>query len=145
MGLQPRRCSFIRAWGWRALRHRPIPCLGDTFAEEWQDVVGFWVAAEHRLREEQFAVEVYVEDASRSRDDLDNVDCLLPLLENARNQTGGVGQRASGNAVLDPDTMLRGHQSIVVSVGLLSAEVIGREGGPQGLRRGRGSSRAGVG
>ena len=48
--------------------------LGDTFAEEWQDVVGFWVAAEHRLREEQFTVEMYVEDASRSRDDLDNVD-----------------------------------------------------------------------
>ena len=88
------------------LRDSASPPL-DTFAEEWQDVVGFWVAAEHRLREEQFTVEMYVEDASRSRDDLDNVDCLLPLLENARNQTGRVGQRASGNAVLDPDMMLR--------------------------------------
>jgi hypothetical protein len=79
---------------------------------------------------------VYVEDASRSRDDLDNVDCLLPLLENARNQTGRVGQRASGNAVLDPDTMLGGHQSIVVSVGLLSAEVVPSGRGPTGTPAG---------
>jgi hypothetical protein len=40
---------------------------------------------------------------------------LLPLLEDAHDQTGRVGQRASGNAVLDPDTMSRGHRSILVS------------------------------
>jgi len=93
-----------------------------VFANERKDVFGLRVASEHRLREEQFAVEVNVEDASRSRNDLDSLNQLLPLLENARNQTGRVRQRSSGNAVLDPDTMLRSHRSIVVSAGLLSAE-----------------------
>jgi hypothetical protein len=85
-----------------------------VFAEERQDVFGIWVVAEHRFRKEQFTVEVNVEDAASPRNDLDSVDHLLPLLEDARDQTGGVGQRASGNAVLDPDTMSGSDRSIVI-------------------------------
>jgi hypothetical protein len=87
----------------------------DVFAEQRQDVFRFGVAPEHRFREEQFTVEVNVEDATRPGNDLDSVDHVLPLLEDARDQTGRVGQRTSGYAVLDPDTMSRGHRSIVVS------------------------------
>jgi hypothetical protein len=96
--------------GCRALRHRPGACLGDVFTEERQDVFGLWVASEHRFGEDQFTVEVNVEDAARPGDDLDSVDQLRPLLEDARDQTGCVGQRASGNAVLDPDTMPHSHR-----------------------------------
>jgi hypothetical protein len=81
-----------------------------VFAEERQDVFGLWVAPEHRFREEQFTVEVNVEDAARPGNDLDSVDLWLPLLEYARDQTGRVWQRTSGNAVLDPDTMPHGHR-----------------------------------
>jgi hypothetical protein len=111
-----------------APRHRANARLRDLFADERQDVFGLWVASNHRLREEQFTVEVDVEDASRSRNDLDSLDQLLPLLENARNQTGRVGQCASGDAVLNPEMMLRSHRTIVVSVALPSAEssAIGR-------------------
>jgi hypothetical protein len=83
----------------------------DVFAEERQDVFGLGVAPEHRFREEQFTVEVNVEDPACPGNDLDGVDHLLPLLEDARDQTGRVGQRTSGNAVLDPDTMRHGHQA----------------------------------
>jgi len=86
-----------------------------VFAEERQDVFGLWVAPEHRFREDQFTVDVKVEDPARPGNDLDSVDHLLPLHKDARDQTGRVGQRASGNAVLDPDPMSRGHRSIVVS------------------------------
>ena len=90
-------------------------------AEDRQHVFGLWVAAEHRFREDQFAVEVNVEDAVLPGNDLDRIDDVLPLLENPRDQTGRVGQRASGNAVLDTDTMPRRHRSIVVPLGLASA------------------------
>ena len=96
-------------------------CLGDVFLEARQNVFGLWVAAEHRFREDQFAVEVNVEDAVLPGNDLDRIDDVLPLLENPRDQTGRVGQRASGNAVLDTDTMPRRHRSIVVPLGLASA------------------------
>jgi hypothetical protein len=49
-------------------------------------------------------------DAVRSRDDLDDADCVLPLLENARHQTGSVRPRASGDAVLDPDVVALDHR-----------------------------------
>jgi hypothetical protein len=114
-GLRRAELLIARGGGEPALRHRPSACLGDVFAEERQDVFGLWVAPEHRFREEQFTVEVNVEDAARPGNDLDSIDHLLPLLEDARDQTGRVGQRASGNAVLDPDTISRGHRSIVVS------------------------------
>jgi hypothetical protein len=93
---------------------RPCACSGDVFAKERKDVFGLRVASEHRFREEQFSVEVNVEDSARAGNDLDTIDLFLPLLEDARDQTGRVRQRASGNAVLDPDTMSRGHRSIVV-------------------------------
>jgi hypothetical protein len=99
----------------QTLRLRPGACSVDLFAQERQHVFGFGIAPEHRFREEQCTVEVHVEDAARPGNDLDSVDRLLPLLEDAHDQTGRVGQRASGNAVLDPDTMSRGHRSILVS------------------------------
>ena len=102
-------------------------CLGDVRAEDRQHVLGLWVVAEHRFRENQFAVEVNVEDAVLPGNDLDGIDDFLPFLEDARDQTGRVGQRASGNAVLDPDTMPRRHGSIVVPLGTrLGGEVIHR-------------------
>jgi hypothetical protein len=53
---------------------------------------------------------VHVEDAVRPRDDLDDADDVLPLLEDARRQTGSVGPRPSGDAVLDPDVMALDHR-----------------------------------
>ena len=84
------------------------------FAEERHDVFGLGVMPEHRFREQQFTVEVNVEDSARAGNDLDSIDHFLPLAEYLGDQTGRVGQRASGNAVLDSDTMSRGHRSIVV-------------------------------
>jgi hypothetical protein len=49
---------------------------------------------------------VHVEDTVRPRDDLDDADDVLPLLEDARHQTGSVGSRPSGDAVLDPNVAL---------------------------------------
>ena len=53
-----------------------------------------------------------VEDASRAGDDLERLEYALQLLENPHRQTGGVRQRASGNAVLDPDAVLCNHGHI---------------------------------
>jgi hypothetical protein len=58
---------------------------------------------------------VDVEDAARPRDDLDSVEHSFPFPQDPRGQTGRVRERASGDAVFDPDTMSRGHRSIVVS------------------------------
>ena len=84
----------------------------EALAQQRQDVVGLRVAPEHRLREDELAVEVDVEDASRARNDLERLDHALPLREHPRHQTGGVRQRASGNAVLDPDAVSSGHGRI---------------------------------
>jgi hypothetical protein len=54
---------------------------------------------------------VDVEDSVRARHDLDGADRALPFLEDPRRQTGGVRQRASGNAVLDPDVMPLPHRA----------------------------------
>jgi hypothetical protein len=52
---------------------------------------------------------VNVEDPTCSRHDLDRADGVLPLLEDARRQTGGVRPRSSGNAVLDANVRALGH------------------------------------
>jgi len=56
---------------------------------------------------------VDVEDAAGSGHDLDRFELVLPLLENSRRQTGGVRERASGDAVLDADPMASDHESIL--------------------------------
>jgi hypothetical protein len=87
-------------------------------AEERQDVFGFGVASEHLLGEDQLAVEVDIEDAARPGNDLDDVEYPLPLLEDSRDQTGRVRQRASRNAVLDAEMMVPNHRSHRSLVGL---------------------------
>jgi hypothetical protein len=54
---------------------------------------------------------VHVEDPIRAGHDLNRADlALFPFLEQLRRQTGGVRERPSGNAVLDPDVVpLRHH------------------------------------
>lgn len=51
-----------------------------------------------------------VEDAADARHDLEQVDLLLPVLEDPHRQTGGVGESASGNAVLDAHAVTVGHR-----------------------------------
>jgi hypothetical protein len=53
---------------------------------------------------------VHVEDTVRPRDYLDDADDVLPLLEDARHQTGSVGPRPSGDAVLDANVMALDHR-----------------------------------
>jgi hypothetical protein len=79
------------------------------FSEQRHDVVGVRVAAEHRLREDELVVHVDVEDPVRTRHDLHGADCVFPLLEDPRRQTGGVRERPSGNAVLDAYVTAFGH------------------------------------
>jgi hypothetical protein len=62
----------------------------ELLAQKRDDVVGLRVAAEHGLREDELAVHVHVEDPVRPGHHLDGTDSLLPLLEDARRQTGGV-------------------------------------------------------
>lgn len=113
--------------GWAAGADR---CLAEAPTEERQDVFGLGVTPQHLLGEDQFAVEVDVEDAACSRDDLDSADCVFPLLEDARDQTGRVRPCASGNAVLDPNMMAPGH-------GRHRSPHQGRFTGPLSLLRGR--------
>jgi hypothetical protein len=56
---------------------------------------------------------VDVEDAIDSRHDLNRTDAFLPLLENPRRQTGSVGKRPSGDAILDPNVVAIGHRGIL--------------------------------
>jgi hypothetical protein len=81
-----------------------------VLADQRRDLAGVRIAPEHRLREHELAVHVHVEDAVRARDELDGPDDVLPLLENARRQTGGVRTRPSGDAVLDPQVVTLGHR-----------------------------------
>jgi len=94
----------------------------DSLPEKWDDVIGVRIAAEHRLLEDELAVQVDVEDPAGSGHDLDAVELLLPLLENPRRQTGGVRERPSGNAVLDPDVVPVRHEDILAD----SASQLGR-------------------
>ena len=84
---------------------------GELLAQEGEDVVRFGVAAEHRLRENEVAVDVDVEDSVDSGHHLDRTEAVFPLLENPRRQTGSVGERPSGNAVLDADVVAVGHRA----------------------------------
>ena len=82
----------------------------EALAKERQDIVRLRVVPQHRLREDEIPVEVDVEDAARPGDDLDGVQHCLPFLQDPRDQTGRVRERASGDAVFDPDTMMRSHR-----------------------------------
>jgi hypothetical protein len=82
------------------------PRLSEERAKQRQHVVRVWIAAEHRLRKDELAVDVHVEDSVSSGGQLDRPDIVLVLLENSRRQTDGVRSCASGYAVLDPDTRL---------------------------------------
>ena len=75
-------------------------------AEEREHVVGIGIAPEHRLLEDELPVQVDVKDPACAGHDLDGGELLLPLLQNSRRQTGGVRERPSGDAVLDPDVVL---------------------------------------
>src|SRR5215471_6409297 len=81
-------------------------------AQERQHVVGLRIPAQHRLREHELAVDVHVEDPAVSGHDLQRREDALPLVENSSRQTGGVRQRPSGDAVLDPHPMRVGHGRI---------------------------------
>jgi hypothetical protein len=82
----------------------------EALADERHDLGGLGIAPEHRLGEHELAVYVHVEDPVRPGDDLDDIDDVLPLLEDVRYQTGSVGERTSGDAVLDPDVVALDHQ-----------------------------------
>jgi hypothetical protein len=79
--------------------------------DEREHVVRVGIAAEHRLLEDQGAVDVDVEDPVRAGDELDAGQPVFVLLEQPRRQTGGVSASPSGNAVLDADVMAVGHLS----------------------------------
>jgi hypothetical protein len=91
-------------------RTRSVSGGRKSLADQRHDLVGLRIAPEHRLGEHELAVHVHVEDAVRPRDDLDDADDVLPLLEDARRQTGSVGPRPSGDAVLDPDVVALDHR-----------------------------------
>jgi hypothetical protein len=82
---------------------------------EREHVVGIRVAPQHRLLEDEIAVHVDVEDPVRAGHDLDGLDAVLPLLKQPRRQTGGVRERPSGDAILDPDVVPVRHKEILVS------------------------------
>jgi hypothetical protein len=85
----------------------------ELVSDEREDVVGIRVAPEHRLLENEVAVDVHVEDPARAGHDLHGSDDVLELLEQPRRQTGGVRERPSGDAVLDPDVVPFGHERML--------------------------------
>jgi hypothetical protein len=85
----------------------------ELVTHERKDIVRIRIASEHRLLEDELAVEVDVEDPVGAGHDLDRLDAVLPLLEQSRRQTGGVRERASGDAVLDPDVVPVSHEGIL--------------------------------
>ena len=87
-----------------------VDCLGrKPRAKQRHDVFRVRIAPEHRLLEDQFAPDVYVEHAADSGYQLDGADALLELFENLRCQTDSVRSRASGDAVLDADQWSAAH------------------------------------
>jgi hypothetical protein len=112
-GLEGRRSSTeLQA---RTERVPPVPADAprprrstELLSEQRNDVVRVRIAPEHRLRKDELAVHVHVEDPVGPSHDLDDPDLGLPLLECPRHQTGGVRQRASGDAVLDAQVMAFG-------------------------------------
>jgi hypothetical protein len=81
----------------------------EALTQKRHHVFGIGVVPDHRLREDEVAVDVHVEDAAGAGDDLDAGYVVLELLENLRGQTGRVRERASGNAVFDPNDGALGH------------------------------------
>ena len=81
-------------------------------SKQRQDVIGFRIAAEHCLREDQGAVDVHVKYAAGARDQFDCRDSILERLEDPRRQTDGVWPSASGNAILDPDVSYARHVAL---------------------------------
>jgi len=77
--------------------------------QERHHVIRLRVAPEHRLREDEVAVDVNVEDAVCARYHFNRGDGRFELLENPRCQTDSVRPRASGHAVLDADRGRTGH------------------------------------
>ena len=59
-------------------------------AEQRQHVVRIGVAAEHRLGEDELAVDMDVEDPAVAGHHFDGTDGLFPFLEDSGRQTGGL-------------------------------------------------------
>jgi hypothetical protein len=90
------------------------PLLGaELVPNEREHVVGIRVPPEHRLLEDEVTVHVDVEDPALAGHDLDGSDHVLHLLEQPRRQTGGVRERPSGDAVLDPDVVPFCHECML--------------------------------
>jgi hypothetical protein len=95
---------------------RPEDCLSlKPWTQQRHDFRRLRVAAKHRLREDQLAVDVNIEDAAGSGYNLDRANFVLKLLEYLRRQTDGVLARPSGDAVLDPNQRRFGHRPILAS------------------------------
>jgi hypothetical protein len=58
---------------------------------------------------------VNVEDALRTRDQLDGADAPFELFEDPRRQTDSVRPRASGDAVLDANDRAAGHERMLLT------------------------------
>jgi hypothetical protein len=87
--------------------------LTELVPNEGKHVVGIGIAPEHRLLEDEVAVDVDVEDPARAGHDLHGSDDVLELLKQPRRQTGGVRERPSGDAVLDPNVVPFGHECML--------------------------------
>ena len=98
-----------------SIRPRSALCGSGAEArtEQRHHVVGLRVATDHRLRENQLVADVDVEDAARSRHQLDGADARLKLFEDSRCQTDSVWPRASRNAVLDANDGSTGHEPML--------------------------------
>ena len=77
--------------------------LAELVPDQREHVVRIGIAPEHRLLEDELAVDAHVEDPARAGHDLHGSDHVLKFLEQPRRQTGGVRERPSGNAILDAD------------------------------------------
>jgi hypothetical protein len=82
---------------------------GEMRPKQGHHVGGIWIAPQHRLRKDQVAACVNVEDAVCSRHELDSGDARLELFEDLRCQTDSVWPRTSGNAVLDANEQRINH------------------------------------
>jgi hypothetical protein len=72
-------------------------------------VIRLRVAPKHRLREDEVAGDVNVEDAVCTRHHFNRRNGRFEVLENPRRQTDSVWPRASGDAVLDTNRRRIGH------------------------------------
>ena len=72
-------------------------------------VVRLRVPPQHRLREDEIAGDVHVEDAICTGHHFNRRDGVFELLEDPRCQTDSVWPRASGHAIFDADRGRIGH------------------------------------